>query len=196
MNWHYVTISLVIFVVLILIVMYVPGIREFDRGITTAIQSILAQFPMSYAVQVSDFGRANWMLWPQIAGVSTLVSNRKFLHAFLLVFFTQTAFHLNNFIKNFVCRERPNGGHGFSFPSTHVTTTMCFYGIVMFLILHYVKNEFWRYFLAIVFGIFIFLVSISRLWMNVNFTLDVVAGLFLGFLLVNLYIILLKAFKG
>ena len=66
----------------------------------------------------------------------------------------------------------------------------------MFLILHYVKNEFWRYFLAIVFGIFIFLVSISRLWMNVNFTLDVVAGLFLGFLLVNLYIILLKAFKG
>lgn len=194
-NWNYVTISLIVVALLTLVVLYMPGIREFDYGVLSAIRRALAPYPSYIPVFVSEFGRANNMLWPQIAGASVLVSHQKYLKAFLLIFFTQASFFLTGLLKNFVCRERPCAYSGFSFPSGHSLTTMCFYGICMYLILHYTRSEFWRYFLAIVFGLFIFLVALSRLWLGVHFLTDVIAGLFLGFILVNLYIILVKAFK-
>lgn len=192
-NWNYVTISLIVVSVITILILYMPGIREFDKGMLDGIREFLNQFPGYIPATVTEFGRANYMLWPQIAACSVLVSHGKYLKAFLLVFFTQGAFFLNGLLKDFVCRERPCVYPGHSFPSTHATTTMCFYGICIYLIMRYTKNEFWRYFLAIVFGVFIFLVAISRLWIGVHFPLDVIGGLFLGFLLVNLYIIIVKA---
>lgn len=195
-NWNYVTISLIVVAVLTVLVLYMPGMREFDRGILYEIRRFLAPYPGYIPAFVSEFGRANHMLWPQIAAGSVLVSHQKYLKAFLLIFFTHAAYFLTDLMKSFVCRERPCVYPGFSFPSCHAVTTMCFYGICMYLILHYTRNEFWRYFLAIVFGIFIFLVALSRLWLGVHFLTDVIAGLFLGFMLVNLYIIMVKAFRS
>lgn len=195
-NWNYVTISLIVIVVLTVLVLYLPGMREFDRGVLSEIRRFLAPYPSYIPAFVSEFGRANNMLWPQIAACSVLVSHQKYLKAFLVVFFTQAAFFLTAVMKEFVCRERPCVYPGFSFPSNHSSTTMCFYGICMYLILHYTRNEFWRYFLATVFGVFIFLVALSRLWLGVHFLSDVIAGLFLGFMLVNLYIITVKAFNS
>ena len=43
------------------------------------------------------------------------------------------------------------------------------------------------------FGVWIFMVGISRLWLGVHFLVDVIAGMFLGFMLVNLYIIVSKS---
>lgn len=194
-NWNYVTISLIVSVIITLLVLYMPGMREFDRGMLSGIRHFLAPYPSYIPAFVTEFGRANNMLWPQIAACSVLVSHQKYLKAFLLVFFTQAAFFLTGLLKNFVCRERPCVYSGYSFPSGHTLTTMCFYGICIYLILHYTRSEFWRYFLAIVFGIFIFLVAISRLWLGVHFPSDVVAGAFIGFMLVNLYIITVKAFS-
>ncbi len=196
-NWNYVIISTVVVAVLTVLVLYMPGLREFDVATLKVIRKFLSQFPSYIPAAVTEFGRANQMLWPQITACSVLVSHRKYLKAFLLVFMTQGAYFITGLLKNFVCRERPTVFcTGFSFPSGHTLTTMCFYGIVIYLILHYVRNEFWRYFLAIVFGLFIFLVALSRLWLGVHFLTDVIAGLFAGFLLVNLYIILVKAFRS
>ena len=195
-NWNYVTISIIVVTVLTVMVLYMPGLREFDIGVLSSIRRFLAPYPSYIPAFVTEFGRANHMLWPQIAACSTLVSHQKYLKAFLLVFFTQGAFFITDLLKNFICRERPCVYPGYSFPSGHSSTTMCFYGIVIYLILHYTRNEFWRYFLAVFFGIFIFLVALSRLWIGVHFLTDVIAGLFLGFMLVNLYIILVKAFKA
>jgi len=196
-NWNYVTISLVVVTVLTLLVLYMPGIREVDMEILKAIRKFLGQFPSYIPAVITDFGRANWMLWPQITACSVLLSHRRNIKTFLLLFMTQASFLLTGLVKNFVCRERPCVYEGYSFPSGHSLTTVCFYGICIYLILKYVQNEFWRYFLAITFGVFIFLVMLSRLWLGVHFLTDVLAGFFLGFMLVNFYIILDKFFtKG
>ena len=60
--------------------------------------------------------------------------------------------------------------------------------------MHYVRSQFWRIFLSIFFGLVIFMVALSRMWLNVHFLTDVLAGLFLGFLVVNIYIIVDKFF--
>lgn len=196
-NWNFVTLSLVVVTVLTLLVLYMPGMREIDMELLKSIRRFLGQFPSYIPAVVTDFGRANWMLWPQITAYSVLISHRRYLKTFLLLFMTHASFFLTGLLKNFVCRERPCVYPEYSFPSGHSLTTVCFYGICIYLILKYVQNEFWRYFLAITFGVFIFLVMLSRLWLGVHFLTDVLAGFFLGFMLVNLYIILDKFFtKG
>jgi len=193
-NWNYVTLSLVVFSVLALLVLYMPGIRDFDVEVLKTIRRFLGQFPSYIPAFFSNYGGVGNFWWPQITAGAVLVSHRKYLKTFLLIFFTQGAYALVNLIKDFICRERPCVHPGFSFPSGHTTITMCFYGIIIYLILHYVRSQFWRIFLSIFFGFIIFMVALSRLWLGVHFLTDVIAGLFLGFLLVNLYIILDKFF--
>lgn len=194
-NWNYVTLSLVVFTAITLTVIYTPWLREIDIVALKAIRKFLSQFPGYIPVFFSNYAGIGNFWWPQIAAGAVLISHRKFMKTFLLIFFTQGSYILVDIIKNFVCRERPTLHAGYSFPSGHTTTTMCFYGIIIYLIMHYTRSQFWRYFLACFFGIMIFMVAISRLWLGVHFPSDVIAGAFLGFLITNLYIIMDKFFS-
>ena len=197
-NWNYITISIIFFVIITLIVMYAPNCRELDTNILHHIQSMLSCIPIVYAHNITNFGTANWWLWPQITVSTTLISHRKYIPALFFVAYAQILYNIIELIKNYVCRERPCGHSyiGFSFPSGHSAITMFIYGTVIYLILRHVRNDFWRYCLSIILGIFIALVAISRMWINVHFPTDVLAGLFLGFIFVNLYIITIKVFKS
>ncbi len=195
LNLNYVIVSIVVFAVLTLLVLYMPGLTQFDANVLHSIRLALSPYPVSFAQFVTEFGRPYQMLWPQIAAGSVLISHRHYVKTFLLVFFTQATFAVTIFIKNFVCRERPVDYPEFSFPSGHTSTTMCFYGILIYLVFTYVKSDFWRYFLITVFGLWIILVAISRLWIGVHYPVDVIAGAFLGFIMVNLFIIASKLLR-
>ena len=191
-HWNYIGISVVFFSILTVLVLYLPNMRSVDSAILRSVRLALSPFPMYIPVFISEFGRANYMLWPQITAGCTLISHRYFLKTFMLILFTQLSFFLKDIIKDFICRPRPEGcsSHGFSFPSGHACTTMCFYGIIIYLIHHYVRSDFWRNFFVIFFGLWIFLCGISRMWLGVHFLSDILAGWLLGFILVNLYIII------
>ena len=195
LNWNYVTISLIIFATITALVLYMPGMREIDTEILKSIRRFLAPYPSYIPVFFSNHGGIGNFWWPQIAACSVLVSHQKYLKAFLLVFFTQGSYIFVDFIKNIICRERPSVYTGYSYPSGHTLTTMCLYGIVIYLIMKYTRSPFWRIFLSVFFGFMIFMVALSRLWLNVHFPTDVIASLFLGFMFVNLYIILDKFFS-
>ncbi len=192
LNVNYVILSIVVFAVLTVLVLYMPGLTQFDANVLHSIRLALSPYPVSFAQFVTDFGRSCQMLWPQIAAGSVLVSHKKYVKTFLLVFFTQATYTVTVFIKNLICRERPALYSGFSFPSCHTSTTVCFYGILIYLALRYVKSEFWRYFLTILFGTWIVLVAVTRLWLGVHYPIDVIAGAFLGFGMLNLFIITTK----
>lgn len=192
LNWNYVIVSIVIIAIFTLFVLYFPSMREIDGNILHSIRLALSPYPAYIPTFISGFGREYYMFWPQLAVVSTLLAERRFMKAAFFVGFVQLTYFVTNLFKNFVCRERPTGSE-FGFPSLHASTTMCLYGIVIYLILHYVRNDFWRNFLAIFFGIWIFMCALSRLWLGVHFLSDVITGLFLGFLFVNLYIIITKS---
>lgn len=194
-NWSYIAFSLVISVTLTLLVLYMPGLREIDMGILKSIRKFLGQFPSYIPVFFSNYGGVGNFWWPQITASAVLISHQKYLKTFLLIFFTQGAYILTDIFKNFICRERPCIHPGYSFPSGHTLTAMCFYGIIIYLVMQYVRNQFWRVALSIFFGFMIFMTAISRLWLGVHFLTDVLASIFFGFILVNLYIILDKFFE-
>lgn len=193
-NWSYIAFSLVISVTLTLLVLYMPGLREIDMGILKSIRKFLGQFPSYIPVFFSNYGGVGNFWWPQITASAVLISHQKYLKTFLLIFFTQGAYILTDIFKNFICRERPCIHPGYSFPSGHTLTAMCFYGIIIYLVMQYVRSQFWRIALSIFFGFMIFMTAVSRLWLGVHFLTDVLASIFFGFIVVNLYIILDKFF--
>ena len=136
-------------------------------------------------------------MWPQITVVAVLTSHQRYLKAFLFVLAMQAAFRLPHLIKDLICRERPCGCAypGFSFPSVHSTATMTLLGIVIYLALKYIRNTFAKYFTVSLLGIYILMVGVSRMWLNHHYFIDVLAGMFLGFMIVNFYVVLDKTFS-
>ena len=193
-NWSYIAFSLIISVTLTVLVLYMPGLRDFDMGLLKTIRKFLGQFPSYIPVFFSNYGGVGNFWWPQITAGAVLISHQKYLKTFLLIFFTQGAYILTDIFKNFICRERPCIHPGYSFPSGHTLTAMCFYGIIIYLVMQYVRSHFWRVALSIFFSFMIFMTAISRLWLGVHFLTDVLAAIFFGFIVVNLYIILDKFF--
>ena len=195
-NINCIIISVTIFAILTMLVLYMPNIRTIDSNVLHSIRLALSPYPAYIPVIISGFGMENYMIWPQITAISVMVSHKLYTKSVLLLVFMWLAYTLKSLIKNYVCRERPTEGFpGFSFPSGHTTMTMCFYGIMIYLVHRYVSNNFWRNFLITLFSIWIFLVAVSRMWLGAHFLIDVIAGALLGFTMINLYIITCKVLK-
>lgn len=194
-NWHYITVSLIFAVTILLLVLYMPGIREFDSGLLQSVRQFLSPFPPVIPALMNEIAR-NYYVWPLIASGGILISHKYYIEAFLLVFFTEGSYLVTSLIKSAVCRQRPCGVTypGYSFPSGHSLTAMCFFGILVYLSIKHTYG-FWRYLLVTVLGVLILLAGLSRLWLGVHFPTDVLEGMLLGFILVNLCIILDKFFS-
>lgn len=108
-----------------------------------------------------------------------LVKNKKicFYNLFNLV----TVTLLNQLLKLILHRPRPDEFQiitetGYSFPSGHSMVSMAYYGFLIYLIYKYVANKKLKYLLMVILSILIILIGISRIYLGVHYTSDVLAG--------------------
>ena len=105
---------------------------------------------------------------------------------------------LNQLLKFVLQRPRPDDYRlidesGYSFPSGHSMISMAFYGYLIYLIY---KSKFNKYVKIILITIFIFLIlfiGISRIYLGVHYTSDVIAGILLS---ISYLIVFIKLFKN
>ena len=99
--------------------------------------------------------------------------------------------------KNVIMRERPvisliEKPSDFSFPSGHTMCSIAFYGFVVYLLLKNVKNYFLKWLIIFIFAMLVIFIGISRIYLNVHYFTDVIAGLILGLIcllmIINIYI--------
>ena len=95
-------------------------------------------------------------------------------------------FILNNvLIKNIIARDRPTGiniieENGYSFPSGHTAISTVVYGYLIYLIYNYVSNKKLKYVLISILSIIILVVGLTRIYLGVHYTSDVLGGYLLG----------------
>lgn len=188
-NWHYIALSVFFTAVITLLVLYLPNMREIDFSLMKWVQSTIYPFPQIILLTAAEIARYHF-LWPLAVSSGILISHKYYLQAAMLIIFTQAAYWFADWAKELVCRVRPCGDAypGYSFPSGHALCNTCFFGILIYLVARHVGG-FWKHFLITLFVIYILLVCVSRLCIGVHFPTDVLAGIFLGFIFVNLYII-------
>ena len=106
---------------------------------------------------------------------------------------------LNLLLKNILQRPRPTefrliNETGYSFPSGHSMVSMAFYGFLIYLIFKLVKNSKIKRFLILTLLILIFIIGISRIYLGVHYTSDVLAGFAVSISYLVIYISIVKKF--
>lgn len=145
----------------------IPALTEFF-GVFTHFGSMVIMVTISLLVFL-------WLgakkMWPE-----AVISYTCLISAYLVMVF----------LKNIIARPRPAGevftvAYGYSFPSGHAMLSMAYYGFLACLLIS--RNQgWWRIIPGVGLGILILLIGFSRIYLNVHYTSDVVAGFGLGLL--------------
>lgn len=100
---------------------------------------------------------------------------------------------INFILKNIIRRPRPTGNRliditGYSFPSGHSMVSIAFYGFLIYLTYKYIKNKYMKCFLIGFLTLLILCIGISRIYLGVHFTTDVLGGYLVGIIYINIFI--------
>lgn len=104
---------------------------------------------------------------------------------------------INQLLKHIVQRPRPNEYRivdetGYSFPSGHSMVSTAFYGFLIYLICKYVKNKYLKYISTVLLSFLILWIGVSRIYLGVHYTTDVLAGFLISISYLIIYISILN----
>ena len=107
---------------------------------------------------------------------------------------------LNQYLKFNFERDRPQTAFyhqdGFSFPSGHAMIGAAFYGILIYLLWRMIRNFWLRLLLTGALTVWVLMISYSRVYLNVHYATDVLAGLAAGTFWVVLTVVFLRQIEG
>ena len=155
---------------------------------------LISDFVTPIAKFITNFGGA---LFLSIATVMLflLIKNKKIGLSIISNIVIITI--LNQLLKRILQRPRPTEFRiveetGYSFPSGHSMVSMAFYGYLIYLIYRYIKNKYIKWSLIVLLSILICLIGISRIYLGVHYTSDVLGGFLLSISYLVVYISLIK----
>ena len=130
---------------------------------------------------ITNFGGVIGLIVIAIITSTILIIKKKKLMGILLLVNLACSALLNQILKRIVQRPRPTGYRlieesGYSFPSGHSMISTAFYGFLIYLIFKNVKNKYVKWTSIIFLSILIALIGISRIYLGVHYTSDVMAG--------------------
>lgn len=158
---------------------------------------LISDFVIPIAKFITNFGGAIFLSIATIA-LLLLIKNKKIgLSIFSNIVIITI---LNQLLKRILRRPRPTEFRiveetGYSFPSGHSMVSMAFYGYLIYLIYRYIKNKYIKWSLIVLLSILICLIGISRIYLGVHYTSDVLGGFLLSISYLVVYISLIKNLK-
>jgi len=159
---------------------------------------LISDFTTPIAKFITNFGGAIFLIILTIT-LFILIKNKKIGLSIILNLIVITG--LNQILKYILQRPRPTEYRlieetGFSFPSGHSMVSMAFYGYLIYLIYKYVKNKYLKWISIVLLSILICSIGISRIYLGVHYTSDVLGGFLISLsylivytLIVNIYLL-------
>ena len=151
---------------------------------------LISDFATPIAKFVTNFGGAIFLIVLTVLLV-TIIKNKKIG---LSIFANLTIVTiLNQLLKRVLQRPRPTEYRiieekGYSFPSGHSMVSMAFYGYLIYLIYKYVENKYVKWILISLLSVLICLIGISRIYLGVHYTSDVLGGFLISISYLVIYI--------
>ncbi len=114
-------------------------------------------------------------------------------YRFSIVPNTLIAVGVSQALKRIICRPRPVGialieETGYSFPSGHSMVSFAFYGFIIYLIYKSKLNKYLKILLILSFSLIILNIGLSRIYLGVHHTTDVIGGYALGLLCLIIFV--------
>ena len=157
---------------------------------------LISDFTTPIAKFITNFGGAIFLIILTIT-LFILIKNKKIGLSIILNLIVITG--LNQILKYILQRPRPTEYRlieetGFSFPSGHSMVSMAFYGYLIYLIYKYVKNKYLKWTLIVLLGILICTIGISRIYLGVHYTSDVLGGFLISLSYLIVYTLIVNRY--
>ena len=151
---------------------------------------LMSDFATPITKFITNFGGAIFIIILTVI-LFVIIKNKKIGISIISNLVIITA--INQILKRIVQRPRPTEYRiieetGYSFPSGHSMVSMAFYGYLIYLIYKYVKNKYLKWISIILLSILICSIGISRIYLGVHYTSDVLGGFFISISYLIIYI--------
>ena len=151
---------------------------------------LISNFATPIAKFITNFGGAIFLITLTIV-LLVLIKNKKIGISIFSNLVIVTI--LNQLLKAILQRPRPTEYRiveetGYSFPSGHSMVSMAFYGYLIYLIYKYVKNNYIKWISIVLLSILVCSIGISRIYLGVHYTSDVLGGFLISMSYLVIYI--------
>lgn len=151
---------------------------------------LISDFATPIAKFITNFGGAIFIILLTVILIA-VIKNKKIGLSILTNLAIITI--LNQLLKRILQRPRPTEYRiieesGYSFPSGHSMISMAFYGYLIYLIYKYVENKNVKWILISLLSVLICLIGISRIYLGVHYTSDVLGGFLISISYLVIYI--------
>ncbi len=151
---------------------------------------LISNFATPIAKFITNFGGAIFLITLTII-LLVLIKNKKIGISIFSNLVIVTI--LNQLLKAILQRPRPTEYRiveetGYSFPSGHSMVSMAFYGYLIYLIYKYVKNKYIKWISIVLLSILVCSIGISRIYLGVHYTSDVLGGFLISMSYLVIYI--------
>jgi membrane protein DedA with SNARE-associated domain/membrane-associated phospholipid phosphatase len=145
---------------------------------------------------ISYWGSAPFLIALSAILFAVLLYKGKRYHSLLLVSALAAGLVSELIIKSVIFRARPFNSlvhiSGYSFPSAHTVMATIFFSLLLYSFKDDIKNKLWKgFFICGNIGLFI-IIGFSRIYLNVHWLSDVIAGFALGLFWLTFLILLFK----
>ena len=157
---------------------------------------LISDFATPIAKFITNFGGAIFIILLTVILIA-VIKNKKIGLSILTNLAIITI--LNQLLKRILQRPRPTEfriieENGYSFPSGHSMVSMAFYGYLIYLIYRFVKNKYLKWISIVLLSLLICLIGISRIYLGVHYTSDVLGGFLISIFYLVIYISVFNKF--
>lgn len=175
---------LIMFVCIIILLFLIEDVMDKDimtfdeTGYSIVSKYLITDTLTPIAKIITFFGSAYWLIGLSIF-LLLIIKNKKIG---ISISINLGLAALTNFLlKQILQRPRPIGHRiidesGYSLPSGHSMVSMAFYGFLIYLVYKRIENKHLKSFLIALLLVLIINIGISRIYLGVHYTSDVIAG--------------------
>lgn len=162
----------------IIVSIFQSQITQIDEIGYQIISKLISEKTLPITKFITSFGSSICLLFFSIF-LFIIIKDKRIGFCIFINLFLSGA--LNQILKNIFKRPRPTGYRliaetGYSFPSGHSMVSLAFYGLLIYIIYKKIKNIYLRNSLIVLLIILTISIGISRIFLGVHYTTDVIAG--------------------
>ena len=192
----------IVFICLILVIGILEDILEDEilkldiYGYDLVSKFLISDFVTPIAKNITHLGGAIFLITLSLI-LLLIIKNKKI--GILIWLNLGISVLLNQALKFIIQRPRPTefriiNENGYSFPSGHSMVSAAFYGFLIYLIYKNVKNKYLKWSLITLLSLVILTIGISRIYLGVHYTSDVIAGFLISISYLIIFIHFAKDF--
>lgn len=149
----------------------------------------------SFFKWITDFGYFLYIFTICIVLLIFYKNKKELIHLYVIIMISTS---INNILKLVFARPRPMliplvTEKSYSFPSGHAMASMTFYGYLIYMLWSSKLEKKWKIIGSTLLGLLIVTIGYSRIYLNVHYISDVLAGYMISIILLYVYIKLKKS---